>query len=240
MKNIKEIKFPKIKNVQFYLVGGCVRDYLMGRPNKDLDFVIDTKYSFNILEKKIRKQGKVHLAKKEFLTIRCNLEGVDIDIAYPRSDGGYSDKRHPDKVWQVKNLKEDALRRDFTINTLYMDEKGKITDYYNGKDDIKKGIIKCVGDPYDRFAEDYLRILRGIRFAVQLKFKIESKTFFAMMECSKNLKEVHTERIIVELNKALAINPAKTILYLKQLNIFNLLMDKGLNLQFTNRKLKNQ
>jgi len=235
---IKSIKFPKIKNVKFYLVGGCVRDYLMGRPNKDLDFVVDTKYSFKVLENKIRKKGKVYLSKKEFLTIRCNLEEEDIDIAFPRSDGDYDDRRHPNKVWQVKNLKEDAQRRDFTINTLYLDRNGKILDYFDGKSDIRKGIIRCVGDPYERFAEDYLRILRGIRFAIQLKFKIESKTFFAMMECSKNLKEVHTERIISELNKALAINPTKTIIYLKQLNIFKLLINKGLNLQFTSKILK--
>jgi len=235
---ITTIKFPKIKNVTFYLVGGSVRDYLMGQPNKDLDFVAVTNYSFDILLCKIKKKGKVYLSKKEFLTIRCSLDDEDMDIALPRSDGNYDDKRHPNKVYKVNTLKEDAARRDFTINTLYMSEDGKITDHYNGHKDIRKGIIRCVGDPYDRLSEDYLRILRGIRFAIQLKFKIESKTFFAMIECSKHLDEVHPERMKIELNKALIINPAKTIVYLKQLGIFKILMKKGLNLQFTNKKIK--
>ena len=234
------IKFPIIENTELYLVGGCVRDYILGRPNNDRDFVVITELPFKELVKQIKKKPHcaVYNAKEEFLTIRCNIRGKIIDLAYPRTESGYADSRHPDKVEKTKTLKEDAKRRDFTMNALYLDKNGYIHDYIGGQLDITKKIIRTVGDPKERFKEDYLRILRAIRFSSQLGFNIHIKTREAMYDTKNNLITADTQRIREELNKSFIANSQLTWLNLNNLVLYKILEKKGLKFQVTQKKLE--
>lgn len=231
--NLVDKEFPKIDGAELFLAGGCVRDKLLGVPIKDRDFVVVTKLSFEELEEEIRKIGTVFISKKEFLTIRCRIENEAIDIAFPRGESGYRDGRHPDNVMKVGTLKEDASRRDFTLNSIFMDSKGEIFDYFGGQDAIENKEIKAVGDPYERFSEDFLRIIRGIRFSVKYNFHIEDNTFKAMKKEAHNLNKISFERVKDELNMALKHNPWDTISYIKELGIESILENMGLKLQLT-------
>ena len=146
-------QFPEIPNTKLFMVGGAVRDTLLKRDVKDLDYVAVTDLSFDQLVKEIEKVGKVWVSKPEFLTIRCRIGRQAMDIALPRSDQEYSDGRHPDNVERVNTLKEDASRRDFGINALFRDKEGNITDYFGGIKDLKKKIIRAIGDPNRRLEE---------------------------------------------------------------------------------------
>src|SRR3990167_4602824 len=150
--NLTDKPFPKIGDCELFLCGGPIRDKLLGLPIKDRDFVVVTKMSFEELEEEIKKIGTIFISKKEFLTIRCRIENEAIDIAFPRGESGYRDGRHPDNVIKVGTLKEDASRRDFTINSLFLSESGEVLDYFGGQEAIEKKEIKAVGDPYERFA----------------------------------------------------------------------------------------
>lgn len=232
--------FPKIKKCELFLAGGFVRDSILNIESKDQDYVVVTELSFEQLLKSLKKMPNclVYLAKPEFLTIRCNINGDVVDLALPRSESDYDDNRHPNKVGRVATLKEDSSRRDFTINSMYMDESGKITDYWGGQKDIKDKVIKCVGDPYLRFEEDYLRILRALRFAIKFDFKIEQHTWEAMYDLSEKVREIEPNRIREELNKCLLINPERTMFYLFQLELFEELEAVGLKFQITSKELK--
>ena len=228
--------FPVIPNTELFLVGGVVRDILLNKPVKDRDFVVVTKLSFKELEKEIEKIGTIFVSKPEFLTIRCRINKEPIDITFPRAEHGYSDGRRPDEVKKVNSLSEDASRRDFTIGSLFMDESGNILDFFGGKKDLENKIIRTVRDPYERFSEDYLRIARAIRFSLKYGFKIEDKTFEAMKKEAHNLSKISMDRIKDELNLALKYDAYKTIDYINQLGIPNLLKDKGLWFELTNKK----
>lgn len=231
-----------IPNCKFYLCGGSVRDKLMNKEPKDKDYVVITNYSFDELVDLINKKGKVFLTKKEFLTIRCQLDGEIIDITYPRTESGYLDGRHPDNVKEAKTLEEDSKRRDFTINAMYLDEENNVLDFHNGQEDLKNGIIRAVGYAGERFQEDYLRILRAIRFAAKLEFEIEENTMIEMIENLKGLYKLSLERIKDELNKSLLINPSYTLYYIHEIDLdhefFDILESKGLHFQLTNKVLK--
>ena len=227
------------KGAKFYLVGGCVRDHLMGKDFNDKDFVVITKLSYDDLCDEIRKIGDIFDIPnmKKHLTIKCKINGEIIDIAFPRIDGDYSDHRRADNVSRAKTLKKDASRRDFTINALYEDEKGKIIDYFNGQEDIKKGIIRTVGEPKERFKEDYLRILRALRFSIQLGFKIDPEVKNNIFYYSNELNNISTDRIRDELNKCLKLDLLKTIEYIAYFNLDRVLKYHKLNLILTNRRL---
>ena len=232
--------FPKVKGCKFYLVGGCVRDTVMKKPFNDYDYVVETLLSFGDLVKTINEMpnSRVYLEKKEFLTIRSKINGLDCDIAYPRKDSNYSDGRHPDKVDHVGSLKEDASRRDFTANALYMDESGKIYDFFGGLKDIKNNILRAVGDPRKRFKEDYLRILRGIRFAIQLGFEIETKTKLEMSLAHVGLCQISTERIMKEMNKCFHIDARATLSMVEKFNLWEVIKYHELNFNLNNKKVK--
>ena len=229
--------FPKLDGCEFYLVGGCVRDIALKRPNKDRDFVVLTQLPFDKLVESIKaKPGcEVFQAKKEFLTIRCKMDGEVLDIAYPRSEHGHTDARHPDEVKQLTSLEEDASRRDFTMNSMYMDTNGKPIDYYHGLLDINNKIIKAVGEPEERLNEDHLRILRAIRFSAQLGFVIDPFTYIAMQKVAPKLINTDFNRVRDELNNSLKANPEITIYYLKQLNLFTVLRSHGLTFQLSSK-----
>ncbi len=230
--------FPKIPGVELVLAGGYVRDHLLGLEPDDRDFVMITNLTLEQVAEGIKRiGGKVFTIKPEFLTIKCIIDNEVIDLVMPRSEGAYTDGRHPDNVKQVETLFEDSSRRDFTINSMYMDESGDIIDHHGGKEDLDNGIIRCVGDDAsERFKEDYLRILRGLRFSIKYGFEFEEMTEMAMHIFSMGLINVSQERIRTEINKMLKLNPIRTFKYIKDFRIMSVLLEKGLWFQLTGKK----
>ncbi len=185
---------------QANLVGGCVRDYIMGREVHDYDITTDA-----LPERIMEVFGDIKVIPTGIKhgTVTVIYEGEPFEITTYRIDGSYTDSRRPDSVEFTKDLEEDLARRDFTMNAVAMNVRGEIFDPFGGRDDIKKGIIRCVGDPIKRFTEDALRILRGVRFASQLGFEIEKNTSEAVLSLRERLDNVSRERINVEMDKLL-------------------------------------
>lgn len=181
-----------------YAVGGCVRDSILGRRPEDWDITTsampeETKALFS----HTFDTGIAHGT----ITVLLGREGFEVTTY--RIDGKYEDSRHPTEVIFVRNLKEDLLRRDFTINAMAYNEDDGLVDIFGGLEDIEQGIIRCVGDADARFSEDALRILRGVRFAAQLGFQIEGKTREGMRQLAPTLAKISAERIQTELMKTL-------------------------------------
>ena len=179
-----------------YAVGGCVRDCLLGKTPNDWDITTsalptEVKGLFSHTFDTGIKHG----------TVTVLLHHVGYEVTTYRIDGEYEDGRHPKEVSFTRSLKEDLLRRDFTINAMAYNEEDGIQDLFGGQQDLADGIIRCVGKAEDRFGEDALRMLRAVRFSAQLGFEIESETLKAMKSLSANLKLVSAERIRVELVK---------------------------------------
>ena len=177
-----------------YAVGGCVRDSFLGREPMDWDITTsampeETKALFPHTFDTGIEHGTI--------TVLLDHEGFEVTTY--RVDGKYEDSRHPKEVIFVRNLKEDLLRRDFTINAMAYNEKEGLVDIFGGMDDLKAGIIRCVGNAQARFSEDALRILRGIRFAAQLGFELEDETRDGMRLLAPTLRKISAERIQVEL-----------------------------------------
>lgn len=176
---------------QAYLVGGCVRDQILGKEPKDYDVAT------NALPDQVMTLFPA--GKPVGAAFGVILYG-DIEIATFRSDGQYSDGRRPDSVQFQNDPKEDAARRDFTINSMFYDpEKQVILDFFNGLQDIKDKVIRTVGNPHERFEEDFLRMLRAIRFAARLNFTLDEETFFAIEANAGNIRDISKERITKEL-----------------------------------------
>ncbi|MDZ5724208.1 CCA tRNA nucleotidyltransferase [Acetobacterium sp. K1/6] len=192
-----------------YLVGGCVRDYLLDTPPTDFDMTTDATPDEIIscfTGHRVLKTGIRHG------TVTIILDGMAIEITTHRTEGDYSDSRHPDAVKFTKNLADDLARRDFTINAMaYHPQKGLI-DRYGGAADIKNKIIRGVGDPHKRMAEDALRMLRGLRFAAVLGFDLDEETRTAIRQNCGQLANISAERIAAELNKLICGKNAKTII----------------------------
>ncbi len=194
---------------EVYLVGGCVRDMLLGSVPHDWDIttnalpeqIIGAFEDFTVIPTGLKHGTVTVLIAKE-----------PIEITTYRIDGDYSDNRRPDSVSFTRNLKEDLARRDFTINALAMDADGNIVDYFGGTEDIKIGIIRCVGNATNRFTEDALRILRALRFAAVLGFWIDTETKKAICSEAQRLHNISAERINVELTKLLCGRNAVNIL----------------------------
>ena len=190
-----------------YLVGGCVRDCLMGITPKDIDICTDALPSVAetvknaINESFVNNVCKIIPTGEKFGTITFNLFDENYEVTTFREDGRYEDGRHPQSVVFSKKLEDDLSRRDFTINAIACDGDGNIVDYFNGISDIRDGIIRCVGNPEDRFNEDALRMLRCIRFASRYGFKIEENTAKAIIKLAPNIKYVSKERIGKELSE---------------------------------------
>lgn len=202
----KDIKFIfdifKKSGAQIYLVGGCVRDMIMGLEPHDYDFT--TNLTPELMKPLAFNNGVEYiLTGEKYGTLTFRVNGTNYEITTFRADGNYSDGRRPDEVTFSNKLEEDLKRRDFTINALAMDSKGNIIDLYNGQEDIKNHIIRAIGDPDERFKEDALRVMRAIRFAYRFKFKLDFMTECALIGNIKNLKNVSQERIDSELLKTL-------------------------------------
>lgn len=180
------------------LAGGCVRDRLLGITAKDYDVVTDaTPKRVHALFPQAQRVGA------QFGVMLVHTHGHAIEVATFRSDGPYSDGRHPDEV-RFGNETEDAQRRDFTINGLFLDPvNDRIIDHVGGRKDLESRIVRTIGDPELRFAEDHLRMLRAIRFAARLGFAIESHTLAAIKRLASRLAVISPERVAQELEAIL-------------------------------------
>lgn len=178
------------------IVGGAVRDQLLGRPFSDVDVATSAlpEEVKNIFEKTI----DVGIAHGTVLVLD---ECEPIEVTTYRTESTYSDFRHPDKVKFVRNLKEDMQRRDFTMNAMAIRADGDIVDYFGGTDDLKRGVIRAVGDANERFSEDALRMLRAIRFVAQLGFDLHIETAEAIHMHGQLIKEIAVERVVQEFDK---------------------------------------
>lgn len=192
-----------------YIVGGCVRDSLLGKTPNDYDVCTDCKpdtMTEIFSDHHVIKTGIQHG------TLTVMSQGKPVEITTFRSDGEYVDHRKPAQVTFESSLDEDLKRRDFTVNALCYNEREGLIDLFGGTEDLKNGIIKCVGEPENRFDEDALRILRAMRFASVLGFEIEEETSQAMHDKAGLLKEISAERIFTELKKIITGKNAGRIL----------------------------
>lgn len=188
-----------------YLVGGCVRDLLLGRPPKDFDVATDAQPA-QIL-KLFPGSGCVGA---HFGVVLVRGQDAQVEVATFRSDRDYADGRRPSRVQFETSPRQDALRRDFTINGLLMDpETGEVLDFVGGRDDLARGLVRAIGDPEMRFREDHLRLLRAIRFAARLKFEIEPATFEAIRRHHALIRSVSAERVRDELVRILTEGGAR-------------------------------
>jgi putative nucleotidyltransferase with HDIG domain len=191
---------------QAFLVGGCVRDLLLGREPADYD-VATSATPEQVL--KLFPDGVTVGA--QFGVILVPHEGVKAEVATFRSDVGYTDGRHPDQVVFANSPEEDVKRRDFTINGLLKRHNtGEILDFVDGQADLQAGIIRAIGEPDRRFAEDKLRMLRAVRFAARFGYEIEHKTFAAIRKHAREISQVSAERIRDELTKLLTEGAARS------------------------------
>ena len=181
---------------QAYIVGGCVRDMLLGKTPNDFDVTTSANPDevMEIFEKTV-PTGIKHG------TVTVIIEDEPVEVTTFREEFGYSDNRRPDNVAFVKSLEKDLMRRDFTVNAMAYSERDGLKDYYCGKEDLHKKILRAVGVPEERFREDALRILRLFRFASQLEFEIEENTLSSAIKMQKGLENISRERIFSELYK---------------------------------------
>lgn len=197
---VKILEMLENSGFEAYMVGGCVRDSIMGRHIHDVDITT------NALPEEIMA------VFSGFRTIPTGLkhgtvtvihENEQYEITTYRMDGSYSDSRRPDCVEFTTDIVSDLARRDFTINSIAMDRHGNVVDPFGGRADIEKGIIRCVGEPEKRFTEDALRMLRAVRFASQLGFRIDEGTEMAMLSLRDRLDLISRERVREEFDKLL-------------------------------------
>ena len=190
---------------QAYLVGGCVRDIVLGRAPADYDVSTDATPD--------QVQGlfpRSLTVGAQFGVVVVTDDSTQVEVATFRSDIGYSDGRHPDHVQFSKTPQDDVQRRDFTINALLLDPAtNEVLDFVGGRDDLRAGIIRAIGRPEERFREDKLRMIRAVRFAARFHYAIESATFSAIAKLAAQINEVSTERLRDELTKLLTEGAAR-------------------------------
>ncbi len=212
----KILQTIKDNGYEAFFVGGCVRDFLLQRKINDIDIctsappeLVMTLFSRTI------PTGLQHG------TVTVLLEEEMFEVTTYRTESGYQDHRRPDAVRFVSDLREDLLRRDFTINAMAMDEQYNIMDYFQGQEDLSNCVIRAVGNPLQRFEEDALRILRAVRFSCQLGFDIEEQTLLAMQGTVQGLQYVSFERKVNEWMKCFrSPHVTKGLSYLQDLRVF--------------------
>jgi len=213
---ISIVRTLRERGYQAYLCGGCVRDLLLGREPADYDVTTDAQPAqvmhifpqtyavgaqFGVV---LVPLPKMDAAEAKDAAGSTSPKARVVEVATFRSDVGYSDGRHPDEVRFSKDPREDVARRDFTINGLLMDPvSGKVLDFVEGRKDLEAGIIRTIGDPEQRFAEDKLRMLRAVRFAARFGYRIDPPTLEAMQRMSSQIHQVSRERVREELTKML-------------------------------------
>jgi len=207
---------------QAYLVGGCVRDMILGRDPADYDVATDATPDqvMRIFPETYAVGAKFGVVLVPTPSHNANENEV-VEVATFRSDIGYSDGRHPDQVRYSKDPREDVERRDFTVNGLLLDPiKDEVLDFVGGRKDLEAGVIRAIGEPERRFAEDKLRMLRAVRFAARFGYTIEPATFSAIQKLAPQIHRVSRERVRDEVTKMLTEGHAR--------NAFLLLDQTGL------------
>lgn len=200
--SVKDIYFDELKKIynhngyRLYIVGGTTRDLLLSVPYVDEDFVTDA----------TPEESRLFLEKADYTfakfgSLKVMVNGRKCDITTLREEGEYNDHRHPSFIAFVKETEKDYLRRDFTINGMYLDENYNLIDYCGGEKDLENKLIRFIGDPIKRIKEDPLRIIRAERFAEKLGFCLEEKTKMAIGECRHLLKELNPDKIKEEERK---------------------------------------
>ena len=220
---------PKVKyiidkiyenNYEAYIVGGCVRDAILGfEPN---DYDITTSATPKVI-KEIFRDFKCIDIGIEHGTVSVVIDDDIYEITTYRIEGEYKDHRRPENVDFTSKLEEDLKRRDFTINAMAYNEKEGLIDLFGGNIDIENKIIKTVGNPYNRFNEDGLRMIRAIRFSSKLNFKIEDSTLLAIYDNAQIIKNISLERITDEFNKIILSNKPENVIYLFKTKLLNYL-----------------
>jgi poly(A) polymerase/tRNA nucleotidyltransferase (CCA-adding enzyme) len=200
---VKEILTTLTKNGHnAYAVGGCVRDLLIGAPPKDWDITTSA------APDRIQELFPDSFYENRFGTVTIKTDHEDemvrhVEVTPFRTEGAYTDRRHPDTIAFAQTIEEDLARRDFTVNAIALAADGTIVDPHGGQHDIEQRLIRAVGNPAERFAEDALRLMRGVRLATVLDFTIEPSTFTALKTNARLLKDIAVERIRDELNKVI-------------------------------------
>ena len=226
--------------IKTFLIGGAVRDSLLGIESQDKDFAVEAP-SFAAMENHIRSMGgEIFLSKPEFLTIRARVPNLGAaDFVLCRKDGPSSDNRRPDSV-TAGTIFDDLARRDFTMNAIAQDvETGTLIDPHGGENDIYMKVIRCVGNPAARFNEDKLRVFRALRFALTKKFLIEQDTNAAIHKfAAEDFGGVSTERIRDELFKMFAANSqgAAMAIFMGFPQLGKLVLSRGIWFEPTTRK----
>ena len=192
-----------------YAVGGCVRDALLGLTPQDYDLCTS---SLPEETEQVFRDKKLVLAGKKHGTVGVVTESGVVEITTFRTEGGYQDNRHPDWVKFVPDINEDLARRDFTVNAMAYSPKRGFADPFGGREDLKRHILRAVGDPQLRFREDSLRILRGARFAVRYGLTVENATWVAMLSQAHLMDNLARERVFEELCKLLPLVDTQDLL----------------------------
>ncbi len=192
-----------------YLVGGCVRDALMGKMPHDYDIAVSC---IPDRTKEIFSDFRTIDTGIKHGTVTVRSDGNNLELTTFRIDGEYGDNRHPESVCFTRSIGDDLARRDFTVNAIAYSERDGIVDPFGGENDIENKIIRCVGDPDRRFNEDGLRIMRGIRFSSVLGFVVEENTAESMIKNAGLLHNISSERIFVELKKMLVGTDVSNVL----------------------------
>ena len=194
-----------------YVVGGCVRDALLGRAPKDWDLCTSA-----TPQEMLRVFAGAHVVETGLKhgTLTVVLDHIPYEVTTFRVEEGYADHRHPDRVRFVHDVREDLARRDFTVNAMAWSPEEGLVDAFGGQEDLRTGVIRCVGEPDTRFGEDALRILRALRFAATYAFRIDGGTSASIHRLHPTLRHVAAERIRVELGKLLCGSAAAEILRL--------------------------
>lgn len=191
-----------------YLVGGCVRDLLRGEAPEDYDLTSDAppQAVMALFGERAHPTGVAHG------TVTVTSGGLPVEHTTMRCDGRYRDGRHPDGVRFTRSIREDLARRDFTVNAIALPLDGETVDPFGGEEDLRRGVLRCVGDPVRRFSEDALRLLRALRFSSTLRLSIDPDTARAVHECRDALRVVARERVYAELNKMLCGENVEAVL----------------------------
>ena len=204
MKKQKNLEiFNKLFNLFFenghslYMVGGTVRDYLLGLELFDMDVVTNATPEDM---KKFLPTADYTFAR--FGSVKFKIDDVKFDITTLRKEAGYSDARHPNKIIFCDSLEEDVKRRDFTINGLYMDNNLKVYDFVGGQPDLENKIIRMIGDPDKRIKEDPLRIIRALRFSIEFGFSIDNDLQKSIKNNKELLKKLNPEKVKEEIRKS--------------------------------------
>ena len=190
---------------RLYLVGGAVRDYLLGRKPDDFDLATDAtpEQMMSFLP-----QARVTFAR--FGNVQFVFDHKLFDVTTLRKEKNYQDARHPSKVIFIDKIEEDYLRRDFTINALYLDEEGQIHDFCHSRDDLEAKIVRMIGNPFQRLAEDPLRILRALRLVITYDFSLEETLKKAILKTAILVEQLTPAKANYEIQRMQAINPEKT------------------------------